>query len=295
VTGHSLRRSTRRYWSQRDQFHLLKMGVIARALRRFFIRDDPLRKRQSTGAVQNLAAEAQDAFSQQKHRALLGEQHLVDFLTTMRILVSILIGAAALLNNQNAHSQTVADPSFELVQGYTYVNGQEALGDWKVDGPVAIGNYAFGKMNSGVQALVLPLISTPSTASIWQDINGFTVGNTYRLSFFTSIYRNDPFIGEVSGWASLGSGTVSFSYPANPQYSTFGYVSPWIERSFDFVASDSILRLQVNGSHQGFGGFIGLDDFSIQPVPEPGSILLYGLGLTALLVAKLQKRGAARN
>lgn len=212
----------------------------------------------------------------------------------MRILVSILVGAAALLNNQNAHSQTVADPSFELVQGYTYVDGQGSLGDWKVDGPVAIGNYAFGRMNSGVQALVLPLLSTPSVASIWQDIDGFTVGNTYRLSFFTSIYRNDPFIGEVSGWASLGSGTVSFSYPTNPEYSTFGYISPWIERSLDFVASDRTLRLQVTGSHQGFGGFIGLDDFSIQPVPEPSSILWFGLGLVALLF-KLQKRRVARN
>ena len=173
----------------------------------------------------------------------------------------------SLLGVAFSFGQTISDPGFEMVSGYSFLTGPTTAGPWSVDrGCVGIVNAGFGSPHSGRQVLVVPMTSTASVCVVSQELTGFVPGHRYRLSFFTSIYRNPPFTNKVVGNVRLGSASLDLIYPADPNFGALGGESPWLTRQFDFAAAAHTLRLHITASHEGHGGFMAFDDFALQPL-----------------------------
>jgi hypothetical protein len=192
-----------------------------------------------------------------------------------------LFAVAIWFTPSSGFTQSISDGGFEQVRGYTYVTGPGSIGPWTINqGSAAVVNGGYGVAHSGTQVLVVALISSPSTTTVSQDISGLIPGDWYRVSFFTSVYRISPFSGEVINNVKLGSGSLEFTYSMDSESSRFGVEpnTPWVERSFDFLASESTLPLEITASHLGYGGFVGFDDFSLQQIPEPTTFGLMGIG-----------------
>ena len=186
-----------------------------------------------------------------------------------RCLESIAL-LASVLWVQSSLCQTVHDSGFENIVGYTFFQGQQQLGSWMVgSGAAAVVNAGFGRPHSGSQIMVMPLCATQMTACVSQLVDGFIPGGRYQLSFFSSIYRNASFTGEVAAVVAIGPARIEFDYPGDVRYATFGTESPWSLRTCEFVATAAQLRLKILARHGGRAGFIGFDDFSIQPLSIP--------------------------
>jgi hypothetical protein len=111
-------------------------------------------------------------------------------------------------------------------------------------------------------------------SSISQVISGFTLGQTYTLSFALA----SEFPGPGSEMqASIGSNVQIFTAPSNVS----NYWDVWQMFSMSFVADNTNMTLTFEGLPAGVSFDPGLDNVSISGanVPEPSSLLLLGTGL----------------
>lgn len=136
------------------------------------------------------------------------------------------------------------------------------------------------------------------TVSFWAREQS-TASIPNRLEVRLSTNGDSSYIGDAGDPNGVGDFNVMLM-SINPTLVADGFPDQWTQ----FTATISGLNgpttgrigFRYNLSNQelmgGAGGFIGVDSFSINPtvVPEPATILIYGLGFTGLIYRKLRKR-----
>ena len=186
---------------------------------------------------------------------------------------------------------SVADASFETPSqggsGYTY--NPSASGVSFVDGAGVQGNgsaWGFQNAPDGVQTAFLQ-----NGGSIYLDVMGLTVGQTYSFSF------------DLSGRPNYGSNPVSVNYLEGPTDPAFGVFTPadnsWrTYTTAQFTAQDSQGTLIFAGVNASGDNDTGLDNVRVNTVatsaaPEPSTWLLMFAGV-GLIGATLRLRRLAQ-
>jgi hypothetical protein len=103
-----------------------------------------------------------------------------------------------------------------------------------------------------------------------------TIGAQYRLSF--DLGTSPPYdSAPVSILVTAGSASTTFtSTPLN--------VNQWETFTFDFTATSATTTISLDGQASTAEKYIGLDNVSVVPIPEPGTFALFaGSGLLALV------------
>jgi hypothetical protein len=142
--------------------------------------------------------------------------------------------------------------------------------------------------------------------SIGQTVSGFTIGNSYTLSWYHANFGlgvdgTPGFIGPgaievLANGVSIGSGERLY------------LGSDWVEESITFVAKDADIALAFkvlvtdpdagDMSYQSIDGIRLVDAVAEEPeptdVPEPASLSLFAGAGVALLVARRRRRQAKR-
>lgn len=120
-----------------------------------------------------------------------------------------------------------------------------------------------------------------------------TLGNRYALSFDLGTYQSNPFTsGPISVVASAGG--ISQSFLFNPT----GSGVQWQTFSLDFIADSANTKVSIVGTGTPYGHYLGLDNVRLnevsQPVPEPSTAPLLGMGMAGLAVIGLRRKKESR-
>jgi len=208
---------------------------------------------------------------------------------------AIVLGIAALCMALNSHANLLVNGSFEngnfvpsepgsmlLSAGATDITGWTVIGGglaW--DGPTnpynltaSDGNYFLdltGDYDAAPYGGVQQTIAT-------------TIGGQYELTFdigtsttYDSNEGSVPLI-PVSVLATAGSSSQLFTT------TTPTGINQWESFSYDFTATSASTLISLQGQATENIQYIGLDNVSVQLVPEPGTLALFaGSGLFALI------------
>lgn len=132
---------------------------------------------------------------------------------------------------------------------------------------------------------------------ISQTITGLTAGNYYQLTFYQALAQLDENLtaqGPVTGYwqVSLGANsqnsqlqkadgtTVLDSYGNLIQSAT---VAPWTLQTMTFQASSATEVLSFLSVGTGLPPMVGLDGVSLEAVPLPGAMWLFGSGVLGMV------------
>lgn len=157
--------------------------------------------------------------------------------------------------------------------------------------PYLINNSTYGNTPYGSQFVAIGGIEDAETSWIEQAVSGFTVGNTYTLSWAQSSEYTASDELQVSFIS--GSSTASQIFTAPPYPGGTQYWFTWVNESMQFVATAATVDFHFQGV-PGSGSYeVGVDNFQIagaSSVPEPASVGLTGLGVFALFALRRMRR-----
>ncbi len=130
-------------------------------------------------------------------------------------------------------------------------------------------------------------IGAPANESVRLSLDGFTIGQTYELSFWATLVtnsfagwvgNNDPLTVDLAG-ADISSFVTS---PLNDPIDADG-LNPWVPISISFVALSTNVQFDFGATPvgldpAGLATRIGIDGLDARLVPAPGSLALLTLG-----------------
>ena len=126
--------------------------------------------------------------------------------------------------------------------------------------------------------------------AISQTINGLVGGKQYQLAFDWGAAQVQSRTGNTTSQlaVSLGAQTFSTSVVSNPSESFTG----WFHQTFTFTATGAseVLTFLSVGTPKGLPPMAVLDGGSLNQVPEPVSIALFGVGLLGIGGAVYRRR-----
>jgi hypothetical protein len=148
----------------------------------------------------------------------------------------------------------------------------------------------YGNNNDACQFVTLGAIEEAGsglTTWIEQTLSGFTVGNSYMLSWLQSSEYTDTGIVMAS---IIGAGTQSQNFSSVPYPGGSQFWFTWQPETYTFIADATALTFRFQdgsggASHEPGIDKIGLADVGGQ-VPEPASLFLLGSGLLTLVARR---------
>jgi hypothetical protein len=201
-----------------------------------------------------------------------------------------------LLGINAASANLVSNPSFETFTGSFAGDGgaqltssSTTLTGWSVtNGEIAVlknpNSYNLTASNGDYFLDLAGYSNTGFPKGISQTLNGLTLGQTYTLAMDLGM-RNGACVsggnncrGPIQVKASLGATTQTFTHSsADP-----GNI--WGTYGFDFTATSESMALTIQGiSLPASNQYIGLDNVSVNAVPVPAAVWLFGSGLLGLI------------
>ena len=202
-----------------------------------------------------------------------------------------------------ASANLVLNPSFESFTssfggdgGAQLTTSSMALTGWTItNGEIAVlkspNRYNLTASNGNYFLDLAGYSNTGFPKGISQTLNGLTPGQTYTLAMDLGI-RNGACVsggnnctGPIKVSASLGSTNQTFTHHStNP-----GNI--WGTYGFDFTATGPSMALSIQGISLPAGtAYIGLDNVSVNAVPLPAAVWLFGSGLIGLMGVARRKK-----
>jgi hypothetical protein len=126
--------------------------------------------------------------------------------------------------------------------------------------------------------------------AISQTLTGLTVGQAYTVSFWWAGAQQSGFTGATTEQWNVSFGGTTQSTPAIDN-ANHGFTG-WVQQTFTFIAdntTDTLSFLAV-GTPTGKPPFSLLDGVSVNPVPEPSTVVLMGIGLVGVGVVRMRRR-----
>lgn len=132
--------------------------------------------------------------------------------------------------------------------------------------------------------------------TIYQIIDGLTVGQTYAITFYQAAGQNRDRVGATWEQWKVGLGD-QYQYSRLMQTPSKG-MHPWERQTLYFVANAVAEKLSFLAYGGPGGGPIGglppvsfLDGITVEsvPLPEPSSLLLSGLGFAGLYTLRFRR------
>jgi hypothetical protein len=208
------------------------------------------------------------------------------------MLANCVTANANLLTNGSFESPAVPTGSFT-----TFASGSTAISGWTVGGAaggVAIVNGGFSQecclfpAESGSQWLDLTGLNTNGVEGVKQTV-ATTIGATYALSFWIgNVYDPTGTFGTTSTVDVRTLGTGAALLGAFTNASTTPGTQVWQQYTLTFTAVAASTMLDFVNADSATDNSNGLDNVTLNVVPEPGTLLLIGLGLAGL---RLTRRG----
>jgi hypothetical protein len=177
------------------------------------------------------------------------------------------------------------------------------IGDWSVIGKggapgvavvMQLGNgYTENSLRfdpqDGSQSLDLTGEGNQGANGIKQSVSTI-VGTSYVLSFYLG--RQDPLASGYEIGPSELDLILNQDAPINfINSNTFSNDVGWTQFSYEFTATTAFTTLAFLNATGVGNNFTGLDNVDLEAIPEPGTLALFGLGLSALV---LLRRGKTR-
>jgi PEP-CTERM motif len=207
-----------------------------------------------------------------------------------------LLAILALATATNAATLTLTNANFQASGNNTDPSGwttseptQTSVYVWAANGGIPAGTNVLAMWGNGGQYAQQSFLTSEATAD---DHGSFTIG-------FDAGWRgriaNEPFsytfsIFNVTDNLVLGSATYNFATPTVTTANTYAVAATGLsvtinyDNSLGTLAGDTIaLRITGAGKVNDFNNTAWVDNLTVNAVPEPGSVLLGGLGLLALL------------
>ena len=193
------------------------------------------------------------------------------------IATSVSIGIAGLAQANLITNGSFEDPSFStgtwqvftLIPGWTAVSG---------DG-IEIQNHAAGSPYDGNNLVEL---DSNNNSAMVQTVNT-VLGQNYTLSFYYSPRPNIPL--ESNGIEIRWNGALLDTLDQ-----AGGSVTNWSLHTYTVAGAGlgTSLKFEAIGTNDSLGGY--LDKVSLDTVPEPATMLLFGAGITVLAGLRLKRK-----
>lgn len=167
-----------------------------------------------------------------------------------------------------------------LVTGGGFNNATD-LGEWTFAAATTNNASVFGQLAPIEGASYVRFTGIPGNGFAYQDVN-VTNGQMYRLDF--SYGGGDNATGNIGINVQVGGGALhDMTYGATTGVFT--------GESVIFTATaDGLLRIQFSeDSTDSDGEFAAVDGVSLVAIPEPGSLLLFGVALVGLPFTRRRK------
>jgi hypothetical protein len=197
-------------------------------------------------------------------------------------------GAGQLGFNTNANGWTTSGYNFLFTPGLADTTGTTGS-----DGNLQLWGPHNGSANglpasSPVGGNFIAADGAFEIGAISQTLSGLTVGNQYTVGFWWAGAQQSNRTGvNTEQWqVSFGSATQSTVVVNN---SSEGFTG-WVHQTFTFTAdkTNDVLSFLAVGTPSGVPPFSLLAGVSV--VPEPGSIVLIGVGVVGFGVVRLRRR-----
>jgi hypothetical protein len=214
----------------------------------------------------------------------------------MKTKLLLLLAVATVVVPAKAATLTLTNANFQASGNNTDPSGwttsepsQTSVYVWAANGGIPAGTNVLAMWGNGGQYAQQSFLTSEATAD---DFSQFTVG-------FDAGWRgriaNEPFsytfsIVNVTDNLVLGSATYNFTTPTVTTANTYAVAATGLSVTISYdntlgtLAGDTIaLRITGAGKINDFNNTAWVDNISVTAVPEPGSALLGGIGLLALL------------